>query len=176
MRKQNWAQQEIITFIQSTSFGWKNSNKASSLSNVDSVVGWSLKLFQSLARDCLATLPKGNMKAKISELQPRIILLSGLLWTSQLQPVFNLMRWSFSMQPIKFTVTALIPCGRGSNQSATQFIFWTDFSHGNEVACLCDQRSVSGALPIHKHGLFHTRYFENGPLEPGYPANQVLQT
>ena len=69
-----------------------------------------------------------------------------LLWTSLLQPVFNLMRWSFSMQPIKFTVTALILCGRGSNQSATQFKFWTDFSHGNEVACLSDQRSVSGAL------------------------------
>ena len=30
------------------------------------------------------------------------------------------------------------------------------FSHpGNEVACLCDQRSVSGALSTCKHGLFH---------------------
>ena len=98
-----------------------------------------------------------------------------LLWTSLLQPVFNLMRWSFSMQPIKFTVTALIPCGRGSNQSATQFKFWTDFSLGNEVACLCDQRSVSGALSNRKHGLFPTRYFENGPLEPGYSATRKPQ-
>ena len=57
----------IITFIQNTSFGRKNSNKASSSSNVDSVVGCSLKLFRSLARDCLATLPKGNVKAEIRD-------------------------------------------------------------------------------------------------------------
>ena len=31
-----------------------------------------------------------------------------------------------------------------------------------------DQRSISGALTNSKHGLFHIRYFENGPLEPGY--------
>ena len=79
----------------------------------------------------------------------------------------NLMWWSFSMQPIKFNVTALILCGRGSNQSTTQFKFWPDFSHGNEVPCLCDERSVSGALSNRKHGLFHVRYFEHGQLEPG---------
>ena len=38
------------------------------------VVGCSLKSFRSLARDCFATLPKVNVKAKISELQPGIIL------------------------------------------------------------------------------------------------------
>ena len=49
----------------------------------------------------------------------------------------------------------------------TQFRFCTDFSHGNEVACLCDlQRSILGALSNHKHSLFQNRYFENGPLEP----------
>ena len=87
------------------------------------------------------------------------------------------MRWIFSMQPIKFTVTALIPCGRGSrsNQSATQFRFWTDFSQGNEVACLCVQGSVSGALSNRKHGLFHIRYFENGPLESGYRFKGLSQ-
>ena len=41
------------------------------------------------------------------------------------------------MKPIKSPVTSLNPCGRGSiyytNQSATQFRFWTDFSRGNEV-------------------------------------------
>ena len=42
--------------------------------DVDSVVGCSLKLFQSLSRDCFATLPELNMKAEISELQPGIIL------------------------------------------------------------------------------------------------------
>ena len=42
--------------------------------SVDSVVGCSLKLFRSLARDCLATLPKGDKKAEIPELQPGIIL------------------------------------------------------------------------------------------------------
>ena len=26
----------------------------------------------------------------------------------------------------------------------------------------------SGAFSNRKHGLFHIRYFENGPLEPGY--------
>ena len=31
-----------------------------------------------------------------------------------------------------------------------------------------NNRSVSGALSNRKHGLFHIRYFENGPLEPGY--------
>ena len=31
-----------------------------------------------------------------------------------------------------------------------------------------ERRSVSGALSNCKHGLFHIRYFENGPLEPGY--------
>ena len=61
-------------FIQLTSFARKNSNKASSLSNVDSVVGCSLKLFGSLARDFFATLPKVNMKVEISELQPGILL------------------------------------------------------------------------------------------------------
>ena len=99
--------------------------------------------FRSLARDCLATLPKGDMKAEIARNNPGLYC---LLWTSQLQQVFNLIRWSSSMQPINFTVTALIPCGRGSNHWATQFRYWTDFSHGNEVACLYDQRPVSGAL------------------------------
>ena len=111
------------------------------------------------------------MKAETSELQRGIIFFS--YEHRNCNRFFNLMRWSFSMQPIKFTVTALIPFGRGSNQSATQFKFWTDFSHGNEVACLSDQRSVSGALSNRKHGLFQIRYFENGPLEPGY-MNGVL--
>ena len=93
-----------------------------------------------------------------------------------LQSVFNLIWWSFSMQQIKFNVTALIPCGFGGNQSATQIKFWTDFSHGNEVACLCDQRSVSGALSNREHGLIHIRYFENGPLEPGYPSSRLTGT
>ena len=92
--------------------------------------------------------------------------LNCLLWTSQL--VFNLMRWSSSMRPIKLTVTGLIPCGREINQSATQFRFWIYFLQGNEVDCLFDQRSVLGALSNHKNALFHLRYFENGPLEPGY--------
>ena len=39
--------------------------------------------------------------------------LNCLLWTSQL--VFNLMRWSSSMRPIKLTVTGLIRCGREIN-------------------------------------------------------------
>ena len=79
VRMQNWAQQdkaqqENITFIQSTSFGRKNLNKASSLSNVGSVVGCSLKLFRRLDRDWFATLPKVNVKAEISELRPGINL------------------------------------------------------------------------------------------------------
>ena len=53
------------------------------------------------------------------------------------------MRWSFSMQPIKFTVTALIPCRSGSNQSATQFGFWTNFSHGYEDGLTCATRGPS---------------------------------
>ena len=28
-------------------------------------------------------------------------------------------------------------------------------------------QTVAGALLNHKHGLFHIRYFENGPPEPG---------
>ena len=59
---------QTIAGNQSTFFGRKNSNKASSSSNVDPVVGCSLKLFRSLARDCLATHPKGNIKVEISEL------------------------------------------------------------------------------------------------------------
>ena len=47
---------------------------------------------------------------------------------------------SCSMQPIRAIVILLIPCGYGSIQSVTQFNFRTDFSHGNEVACSCDQR------------------------------------
>ena len=54
-------------------FKVRHSNNASSLSNVDSVVGCSLKLFGSLARDFFATLPKVNMKVEISELQPGIL-------------------------------------------------------------------------------------------------------
>ena len=61
--QQDKGKQEVITFIQITSFGRRNSNKASSLSNVDSVVRCSLKLFWSLSRDCFATLPKVNLKA-----------------------------------------------------------------------------------------------------------------
>ena len=53
------------------------------------------------------------------------------------------MRWSFSMQPIKFTFTALIPFRSGSNQSATQFGFWTNFSHGNEDGLTCVTRGPS---------------------------------
>ena len=53
------------------------------------------------------------------------------------------MRWSFSMQPIKFTVTSLIPCRNGSNQSATQFGFWTNFSHGYEDGLTCATRGRS---------------------------------
>ena len=53
------------------------------------------------------------------------------------------MRWSFSMQPIKFTVTSLIPCRNGSNQSATQFGFWTNFSHGYEDGLTCATRGPS---------------------------------
>ena len=63
-----------MAFIRSTSFGRKNSKKASSSSSVDSVVGCSLKLFRSVARDCFATLPKVNMKAELSELRPGIKL------------------------------------------------------------------------------------------------------
>ena len=32
----------------------------------------------------------------------------------------------------------------------------------------------SGALSNRKHGLFHIRYFENGPLEPGYFVSHSL--
>ena len=79
--------------------------------------------FRSLARDCLATLPKGDMKAEIARNNPGLYC---LLWTSQLQQVFNLMWWSSSMQPINFTVTALIPCGRRSNQfgDPVQILNW----------------------------------------------------
>ena len=34
----------------------------------------------------------------------------------------------------------------GSIQSVTQFKFWTDFSHGNEVAYSCDQRLFFSSL------------------------------
>ena len=34
---------------------------------------------------------------------------------------------------------------------------------------------VSEALSNHKHGLFHTRCFENGPLELGYTAGRVIE-
>ena len=81
----------------------------------------------------------------------------------------NLKQWSSLMKPIKFPVTSLIPRRHGSNQSVTQFRFWTDFWHGNEVACLCDQRSVLRAkLSTVSTCLFHPRYFENETLEPGY--------
>ena len=33
-----------------------------------------MRPFRSLARGCLATLPKGDMKAEITELQPGIVL------------------------------------------------------------------------------------------------------
>ena len=153
----------------------KHSRKSSHSFKVRSLVGKiQTKL---LPRATLIQL--SNVRLNYFEVYPEIALqhfqktpnynsgLYCLLWTSQLQPVLNLMWWSFSMQPIKFNVTALIPWGRGSNQSTTQFKFWTDFSDENEVACSCDQRSVSGALSSRKHGLFHIRYFEHGQLEPG---------
>ena len=30
------------------------------------------------------------------------------------------------------------------------------------------EKNNSGALSNRRHGLFHIRYFENGPLEPGW--------
>ena len=65
VRTRNWAQQckaqqEIMTFIQSTSFGRKNSNKAFSSSNIDSVVGCSLKLFRSFSKRFLCHTSKGK--------------------------------------------------------------------------------------------------------------------
>ena len=82
---------------------WKNSSKASSSSIVDPVVGCSLKLFRSLARDCLVTLPKETWKPRSPNYNPGLYC---LLWTSQ--PVFYLLLWSSTMRPIKVTVTALI--------------------------------------------------------------------
>lgn len=46
-------------------------------------------------------------------------------------------------------------------------------SHGNDIAYLCDQRSISGALLNCKHGLFHPKYFVNGRPEPGYPLAKI---
>ena len=120
-------------------------------------------IISKLRQRLLSQFQKGTRKPRSQSYNPGLYC---LLWTSQMG--FNLMRWSSSMHPIKFTVTALILCRRRSNQSATQFRFWTDFSHRNEVACLFHQSSVSETLSNHKHGLFHLRYFENGPLEPGY--------
>ena len=37
-----------------------------------------------------------------------------------------------------------------------------------------EKNNVSGALSNRKHGLFHIRYFENGPLEPGYPLGRSI--
>ena len=129
----------------------KNSNKASSSSNVDSVVGCShISNFSQTSK----------RKQGLSELY-------CLLWTSKL--IFSPMWWSSSMKPIKLAVTLLILWGCGSNQLlVTQFRSWTDFLDGNEVTCLCDQRPVSGALSNRAHGwLFHPMYFKNRPLEPG---------
>ena len=77
-------------------------------SNVDSVIVCLHKLFQNLARDCSATVPKWNTKLRSPNYNPRLYCLSWI-W----QPVFNHVGWSSLMQPIKFTVTGLIPCGWG---------------------------------------------------------------
>ena len=113
----------------------KHTRKSSHSFKVRSLVGKiQTKL---LPRATLIQL--SNVRLNYFEVYPEIALphfqktpnnnsgLYCLFWTSQLPPVLNLMWRSFSMQPIKFNVTALIPCGRGSNQSTTQFKFWTDF-------------------------------------------------
>ena len=130
------AQQEIITFIQTMSFCWINSNKASSSSNLIQLT--DVCVFRILARDCWAALLK----------ELKMVFPNCLLLTSK--PVFNLMRWSSSVEPIKFAVTSLIPCWHGGNQSAAQFRFWTD-SHILEMrlpACVTRGLSLELYQPV----------------------------
>ena len=94
--------------------------------------------FRSLARDCWAALLK-----ELKMVSPNCLLLTS-------KPVFNLMRWSSSMEPIKFAVTSLIPCWHGWNQSAAQFRFWTD-SHILEMrlpACVTRGLSLELYQPV----------------------------
>ena len=37
------------------------------------------------------------------------------------------------------------------------------------------QSHISGTLPNRKHGLFHIRYSENGPLEPGLVKREKVE-
>ena len=62
----------------------------------------------------------------------------------------------------RFVGVSLTDCTLGSR--GYFFLMDTDGSRRQQSA---DRRkSVSGALSNRKHGLFHIRYFENGPLEP----------
>ena len=43
--------------------------------------------------------------------------------------------------------------------------YWSFAAKPRQQGAECQE---TGALSNRKHGLFHIRYFENGPLEPGY--------
>ena len=48
-----------------------------------------------------------------------------------------------------------------------QRIFFLIATDGSRREAPREKNNVSGALSNRKHGLFHIRYFGNGPLEPG---------
>ena len=111
----------------STSFRWKNFRQ-SSLPRATLIQFSDVRMnyFEVQPEILLATLPKGT-------------------WTSQ--PVLNLMRLSSSKQPIKFTVTALIPCGRGSNQSRMEMRLLACVTRGpsRELLSLKKKKILIGA-------------------------------
>ena len=52
---------------------------------------------------------------------------------------------------------------------------WTDFSHGNEVACLCDKRFVSGASSTVLKSRFRTDLWSQGVLVTGWNVFSTSQ-
>ena len=62
----------------------------------------------------------------------------------------------------RFVGVSLADCALGSRG----YFFLMDTAGSRRQQGADRRESVLGALSNRKHGLFHIRYFENGPLEP----------
>ena len=128
------------------SFARKNSNQASS-SSIDSVVGCLHTLSLSLSHHT------SNRKHESRDLQ---IIIRDYVVCHEHRNQF------------------LISCGDVlwccySINSPADIELISDFSQGNEVAGLGDQRSVWGALSHRKHGIFNLRYLRTDLWSKGRP-------
>ena len=104
--------------------------------------------------DCHAELPAGNLRSGVN-----IFFGSSRKQITEIKREGMIARLpAGSVQ--RFKMAKIDPVSPYYPGFQRIFFFLSILMVGGEVK--------SGALSNRKHGLFHIRYFENGPLEPGY--------